>query len=182
MVVSVWSTSYKKLTLFAFYNTPDRHTWVKSKHIAAKPYKMCPWIENNDNRPWAGQRQRSDLLMILLSNALSWSPCPFFQIAEQVWQFSWSMPVFQEFWKSEKLCSIGASREWPEITSKAIRRQFPFKQTWDWWEGGICEICLQMTRKIQILTWTCWYCLENIPFLVMEHTCYETSILGPHSG
>lgn len=46
MVVSVWSTSYKKLTLFAFYNTPDRHTWVKSKHIAAKPHKMCPCIEN----------------------------------------------------------------------------------------------------------------------------------------
>ena len=44
---------------------------------------------------------------------------PFFQIAEQIWEVSWSMPVFQEFWRPEKLCSIGASREWPEITSKS---------------------------------------------------------------
>ena len=141
MVVSVWSTSYKKLPLFAFYNTPDRHTWVKSKHIGAKPYKMCPWFENvtrSTTKIWFVNDFAFKCSVMI----------PFFQIAEQIWEVSWSMPVFQEFWRPEKLCSIGASREWPEITSKAIRRQFPFKQTWDWWTAGICEICPQMTRKI----------------------------------
>ena len=181
MVVSVWSTSYKKLTLFAFYNTPDRHTWVKSKHIAAKPYKMCPWIENNDNRPWAGQRQRSDLLMILLSNALSWPPCPFF---------------------SNRRAGLGGF-----LVNACLSRILKVRKTLlDWRLKGVTgnyeqsdSSPISVQTNLRLMSRDLWNLSSNdsenlnshmnllilfgkCPIPVMEHNCDETSILWPHSG
>ena len=60
---------------FLHFITRQTDTHGSSQSTLAQNHIKCAL----DLKTWPGQRRRSDLLMILLSNALSWSPCPFFK-------------------------------------------------------------------------------------------------------